>query len=74
MGIKYTSLDGYNQVIDMDIINSSSLDHGFFKTAENCKQEDGYKCGVFSLLMMMMRSKGNIRQIQRAYTEDDLME
>ena len=53
---------------------SSSLDHGVLKNVEICTQDDGYKCGVFTLLMMMMGHKGEMRHLRRHYTSDKLTE
>ena len=44
------------------------------KNVENCTQDDGYNCGVFTLLMMMMRHKGEMGHLHRHYTSDELME
>ena len=54
MGIKDMSLDGCKLGRDSGENNSSSLDHGCLKNVENYKQDDGYNCGVFTLLMMIM--------------------
>ena len=74
MGIKDVSLDGYNQGNDSENNNYSSLDRGILTNAENCSQDDGYNCGVFTLLVMMMRHKGDMGHLQRHYTSDNLTE
>ena len=73
MGVTGMGLDRYKQGFNRYPIISSTLDHRVLKTPENCTQEDGYNCGVFTLLMMMMGSKGEIQQRQRTYTRDDLI-
>ena len=52
------NIDGYKEGVHKDLLISSTLDHGFLETPENCTQEDGFICGVFTLLMIMMGSKG----------------
>ena len=41
------------------------------KKIENYKN-DGYNCGVFTLLMMTIRRKGETRYLRHVFTEDDL--
>ena len=53
--------------------HSSSLDHSDLKNAEHFTQDDGYNCGVFTLVMMIMRHKGEMGNLQRHYTSDELM-
>ena len=42
------------------------------ENTRNCKQNDGYNYGIFTLPMMIMRCKGETGYLQYAYTEDDL--
>ena len=58
------NLDGFNQE-NHSKNTSSSLDHGVLNNAENCTQDDGYNYGVFTLLMMMIRHKGEMGHLQR---------
>ena len=59
MGIKDTSLDRYDLGKHSGEMNSLSLDHGVLTNVENCTQDDGYKYGVFTLLMTIMHHKGD---------------
>ena len=72
MGVTDMGLDGYNEGFHKDLLISSSLDHGVLQTSENCTQKDEINCGVFTLLVMMIGSKGEIQQIQRAYPRNYL--
>ena len=48
---------------------SPSLEHGVLKN-----KDDGYNCCVFTLLMIMMRHKGEMVHLQRHCISDKLIE
>ena len=66
------SLDRYKLGKDSAGNNYSSLDHGALTISANYSQYYGYSCGIFTLLMMIMRRKGEIGYLQHAYTKDKL--
>ena len=71
MRIKDMNLDGYNQGKHREN-HSLSLDHVYKKSAL-FTHDYGYNYVFFTLLMMMMRHKGEIGHLQHLYISDELM-
>ena len=69
MGIKYMNLDGLKLSNESEDNKYLTLDHGVVENPGNCKQDDGYKCGVFTLLIIILLRNGENRYIQHVYTE-----
>ena len=50
----------------------STLDRVVWKHTVLCEQSDGYNCGVFTVMIRIMRCNGKKGVKKDLYTEDDL--